>query len=124
MIRRRRAMRISRGGTLALIASLMIGSALVRFGIAAAPAIAREVGASQADPPAPAPPADGSETLSAARAAPAEAELDRLLAAFQQRERALRVREVEIEDRMKALSIAGRSASSIGRPRFSRASTM
>lgn len=91
-----------RGGSLMLIAALMIGSAALRLGIFA-PAIAREM-------------ADGRPGATPAAALPAEnpdprsattpAELHLLLGALRQREQAIAAREAEIEDRMRALAVA------------------
>ncbi|MFV0512284.1 MAG: MotE family protein [Jhaorihella sp.] len=100
----RRTRRMHRGATLVVIAALMIGSAAVRFGIFAAPAIAREAGTSQTGIPAPEQPPTSAAATPVAQTTPAE--LQQLLSAFQQREQALRIREVEIEDQMKALSVA------------------
>ncbi|MFW8593767.1 MotE family protein [Cribrihabitans neustonicus] len=93
-----------RSGTLMTIALLLMGSAVVRLGMEAGPAIAREV-ASLGEP--------GKETVEKpdsgalkAEALPSSAELQTMLAAFQKREAALAAREAEFEDRMKALEIA------------------
>jgi flagellar motility protein MotE (MotC chaperone) len=85
-----------------LIASLMIGSAALRFGISA-PAIARELAESEpGTAPANTVPAANPDTL----AASTPAELQLLLGALRQREQAIAAREAEIEDRMKALAVA------------------
>lgn len=87
-------------GTLMLLAVFLIGSALVRIGLEAGPAIAREVAAMKSheeDTHAPA----GTHA-----ATPDSAEMQAMLAAFKKREEMLDEREAEIEDRMKALDIA------------------
>lgn len=87
-----------RGGTLLVISVLLIGSALVRLGMQAGPALARGS------------PAEGDqETLMATGqppAAPSSAELQALIEALRNREHALNTREAQIQDRMKALKIA------------------
>lgn len=88
----RRGGRRLRGGTLMLIAAMLVGSALVRLGIAA-PALAREAAS-----PGPA----GSPAASA----PDDADLQRLILTLQRREADLDARAVQIEDRMQALGIA------------------
>ncbi|MGR3621169.1 MotE family protein [Pseudophaeobacter sp.] len=85
-----------------LLALFLVGSALVRLGMEAGPAIAREVANIQ-DGTSESAAADGklrSENM------PSSAELQAMLAAFQEREAALALREAEIEDRMRALEIA------------------
>lgn len=99
---RARTSRRVRGGSLMLIAVLMIASAALRFGLSA-PAIAREV-ADAMPPETETPASPAPEDQSSAAAAPADLQV--LLSALQERERAIQAREVEIEDRMKALSIA------------------
>ena len=91
-----------RGGTLMAISLLLIGSAVVRLGIEAGPAIAREMAH-----------ADAGEMdtqmetgLMPIQVEPSSAELQTMLAAFQEREANLEMREAEIADRMKALEIA------------------
>jgi flagellar motility protein MotE (MotC chaperone) len=92
----------SRSSTLMMLSLLLIGSALVRLGMEAGPAIAREVSNIK----------DGkAETTTADRSLnsksmPSSAELQAMLAAFKEREAALALREAEIEDRMKALGLA------------------
>ena len=90
----------ARGGTLVMIAVLLLGSATVRLGIEAGPAIAREM--------AELPDSEKSEHPAGEAGAlvPTSAELQHMLAAFKQRESELAAREAEIEDRMKALQIA------------------
>lgn len=89
-------------GALLPIAALMIGSAVLRFGAATAPAIARELDAGRTEASTNSEPAETQR----ANAAPDEAELGRLLAALQERDRALADRERRLEDRLKALSVA------------------
>ncbi|MBY6066417.1 hypothetical protein KUW17_06675 [Leisingera aquaemixtae] len=94
--------RFRRSGTLTMLAVLLMGSAAVRLGLEAGPAIAREVASLQetgGDSPA-----HKGEPLRDAM--PSSAELQTMLAAFQQREQELAAREAEIQDRMKALEIA------------------
>lgn len=87
-----------RGGSLLLISFLLVGSALLRLGVQAGPAISRELQqTAEQDLP------------SEHELAPAFAELDELqpmLAAFQAREEKISSQEAQILDRMKALSIA------------------
>jgi len=94
--------RLRRGGALMMLAVLLMGSAAVRLGLEAGPAIAREV-ASLQEPGSEQPEHKG-EAHQASM--PSSAELQTMLAAFQQREQALAAREAEIQDRMKALEIA------------------
>lgn len=93
---------LRRGSTLMMLAVLLMGSAAVRLGLEAEPAIAREV-ASLKEP-------GGEEQAHKGEphreSMPTSAELQTMLAAFQEREQALAVREAEIQDRMKALEIA------------------
>ena len=92
----------AKSGTLMMIAILLMGSAVVRLGIEAGPAIAREVASLQQDDDAGH--ADKGEMRG--ESMPSSAELQEMLAAFKEREAALTAREAEIEDRMKALEIA------------------
>ncbi|SFT95402.1 MotE family protein [Sedimentitalea nanhaiensis] len=87
-----------RGSALLVISILMISSAALRIGLQAGPAFARESAPEGAN--------DASQTQPDASIAPAPAELQALLTAFQQREAILKSREQQIEDRMKALEIA------------------
>jgi len=82
-----------RGGSLVLIAVLMLGSAVLRLGFEAGPALAREV--SEVSPK---PVTDHGDS--------ATEDLGTVLAAFQKRDQRLKAREMEIEDRMHALAIA------------------
>ncbi|MFW8633955.1 MotE family protein [Cribrihabitans pelagius] len=93
-----------RSGTLMTIALLLMGSAIVRLGMEAGPAIAREV-ASLGEPGKESAEKPDTGALKA-QALPSSAELQTMLAAFQEREAALAAREAEFEDRMKALEIA------------------
>ena len=92
-----KARRKVKAGALFMISALLFGSALVRLGLEAGPAIAREAAATfqpnTGHPADPDHPADSPE-------------LGEFLAALQKREAALRLRETQIEDRMKALEIA------------------
>lgn len=89
----------ARGGTLVMIAVLLLGSAALRLGIEAGPAIAREMAELPADELGQHP-AAGKDSM------PSSAELQHMLEAFKHRESELAAREAEIEDRMKALEIA------------------
>lgn len=87
-----------RGGSLLLISFLLFGSALLRLGVQAGPAISREMRQTT------------EQDISAdKKAAPVFAEMNDLqpiLAAFQARENKISAQEAHILDRMKALSIA------------------
>ncbi|WP_278922144.1 MotE family protein [Pseudophaeobacter profundi] len=92
----------SRSSALMMLSFLLIGSALVRLGMEAGPAIAREVSSMDKG---------GAESQNDGGALhrdgmPSSAELQAMLAAFQEREAVLEAREAEIEDRQKALGIA------------------
>ncbi|WP_293574021.1 hypothetical protein [Phaeobacter sp.] len=99
-----KAKRPSRGRSSALfmLALLLIGSAAVRLGLEAGPAIAREVAGLQEEDGAKTP----AEGALRGQSMPSSAELQNMLAAFKEREATLAAREAEIEDRMKALEIA------------------
>ncbi len=88
-----------RGGTLAVIAVLLIGSALLRLGLQAGPAIARESRPEQDQE-------ISAEPDMARSVVPTSAELQTLIDALRDREYALDTREAQIQDRMKALEIA------------------
>lgn len=91
----------ARRGTLMLLALFLMGSAVVRIALEAAPAIAREVAeikAGENDEAAPSAPGRAS--------VPDSAEMQAMLAAFKKREANLAAREAELEDRMRALEIA------------------
>ncbi|AHD11348.1 MotE family protein [Phaeobacter gallaeciensis] len=92
----------TRSGALMMLALLLMGSAIVRLGLEAGPAIAREVANLQDESTLKEEPKG---TLNG-QSMPSSAELQNMLAAFQEREAALSAREAEIEDRMKALEIA------------------
>ncbi|WP_420004676.1 MotE family protein [Arenibacterium sp. LLYu02] len=94
-----KAPRVKRG-TLMLLATFLIGSAIVRIGLEAGPAIAREVASMKSHETETQAPAAGHA------ATPGSAEMQAMLAAFKKREEMLDMREAEIEDRMKALDIA------------------
>lgn len=91
----------ARRGTLMLLALFLMGSAVVRIALEAAPAIAREVAeikAGENDEAAPS--AQGRASV------PDSAEMQAMLTAFKKREANLAEREAELEDRMRALEIA------------------
>ena len=92
----------SRSSALFMLSFLLIGSALVRLGMEAGPAIAREVSDLQNGKDES--PSHAGQMQS--EGMPSSAELQAMLAAFKEREAALEAREAEIEDRMKALEIA------------------
>ncbi|MEP2717480.1 hypothetical protein [Pseudophaeobacter sp.] len=92
----------SRSNALMMLALLLIGSGLVRLGMEAGPAIAREVSSLENN----AGESQGNGGTLQAAGMPTSAELQAMLAAFKEREAALAAREAEIEDRMKALGIA------------------
>ncbi|WP_171131916.1 MULTISPECIES: MotE family protein [unclassified Ruegeria] len=83
-----------RGGVLAVIALLMLGSAAIRVGLEAGPALARGVDPDQMDPKPEAP------------ASTTAAELQLLLSELQAREKDLKLREEEIQNTERALEIA------------------
>ncbi|NIZ15342.1 MotE family protein [Phaeobacter sp. HF9A] len=88
-------------GTLTVLAVLLMGSAVVRVALEAAPAIAREVAEMKSG--------DSGDHAAPAKqhsAVPDSAEMQAMLAAFKKREQMLDAREAEIEDRMKAVEIA------------------
>lgn len=87
-----------RGGSLLLISLLLFGSALLRLGVQAGPAISREMRQ-----------ATEQDTSAEKEMAPVFAEMDDLqpiLTAFQVREKKISAQEAHILDQMKALSIA------------------
>lgn len=102
MAEKKKKLRRSKSGTLMMIAILLMGSAIVRLGVEAGPAIAREVASLK----------DGKHEVTEpegtlkGEAMPTSAEVQAMLAAFREREAALQARESEIEDRMRALEIA------------------
>lgn len=94
----------AKSGALFALAFLLVGSAVMRIGLEAGPAIAREVAGM------------GKETheedthgAMAKSTAPSSAEMETMLKAFKQREEVLAKRESEIQDRMKALEIADKA---------------
>lgn len=91
-----------RAGTLIVLSSLLIGSAVLRTATQAGPAIAREIahGAGNAATPSHQDPATQAPN------APGPDEFRAMLAAFQQREIRLQKREAELQDRMKAVDLA------------------
>lgn len=87
-----------RGGSLVLISMLLVGSATLRIGVQAGPSLARELSQSSED-----------KTELKPKMQPAEptmAGLQHLITALKKREDQLNTREMQIEDRMKALQIA------------------
>ncbi len=91
----------ARRGTLMLLALFLMGSAVVRIALEAAPAIAREVAEIKAgESGEAAPSAPGRASV------PDSAEMQAMLTAFKKREANLAEREAELEDRMRALEIA------------------
>lgn len=100
-----------RGGTLLLLSVLMIGSAAVRLGVEAAPAINRELAGAPPMGTGHSPETDevaseGSDHQGKTVHITAAEDLRPMLIAFQEREAVLLRREQQIEDRMKALAIA------------------
>ena len=93
--------RQSRGGPLFFIAVLMIGSALLRLGLQAGPALARDLAA----PPSDAQPGQTRETTEHAR-------LNKVLQELLKRDAALKRQETEMQDRLKALEIADQAIES------------
>ncbi|WP_282078845.1 MotE family protein [Epibacterium ulvae] len=92
----------ARSGALFALAALLVGSAVVRIGLEAGPAIAREVAGMQK----PAMADDMQKDAMQKSDMPSSAELQTMLMAFKEREARLVEREAEIQDRMKALEIA------------------
>ncbi|MEX0351066.1 MAG: MotE family protein [Paracoccaceae bacterium] len=92
--------RRTRVGTLFLLTLFLLGSAVVRIGLHAGPAIAREHASDSAEP------ASGSSTDSALAT---QAHLQPVLAAFEEREVRIARREMLLEDRLKALELADRA---------------
>lgn len=93
-----------RSGALFILSVLMIGSAALRLGLYAGPAIAREPAKQET-------PGLQSPGASASRPSGSE-ELQILLEALGNRERRVQLREEQIVDRMKALEIADRAIDS------------
>lgn len=94
---RKRSRRV-RGGALLLTSVLLIGSATLRLGVQAGPAITREMSHATGDPAAPM--EDAKMTMASSD------DMQLLLTALQEREQQLKKREMQIEDQMKALEIA------------------
>lgn len=87
-----------RGGALLIISVLLIGSAILRMGVQAETTLARDLPDAvehMAEPEA-----------MAVKSEPLPADLQHVLSALRNREQQLNRREVQIEDRMKALEIA------------------
>ncbi len=84
------------GGALLLISSLMIGSALLRVGVEAGPALAQELARE----------APQTKDMPTGYPLGEPDELDGMLRAFMERDASLRAREKEIEDRLVALALA------------------
>ena len=95
---RRPARRRTRGGALLLLSLLLVGSATLRLGVQAGPALAKELAGHAGTAVEPA--------QHAVSGAPTGSDLQALLDAFQAREKTLRTRELQVEDRMRALEIA------------------
>ncbi len=94
----------TRSGALFALAVLLLGSAVLRVGLEAGPAIAREVAGMAKDEHI-----DEAHGAMAKSQMPSSAEMEAMLKAFKQREEMLAKRETEIQDRMKALEIADRA---------------
>ncbi|MEM7317956.1 MAG: hypothetical protein AAF408_02935 [Pseudomonadota bacterium] len=89
-----------RGGALLLVAALMFGSATVRLGLEAGPALAKTVSAGVA----------GADPVEPVQVAEADREaLRHVLDSLNQREARLAQREIALEDRAKALDVAARA---------------
>lgn len=88
--------RRARGGALFLISALMLGSAVLRLGVEAGPAISKEVMEQQPKMPA----------QDVSQGSPSSVEMQQLLDSLRDRERALNEREIQIEDQMKVLDLA------------------
>ena len=95
----------TRFGALFWIALMLLGSATLRLGIEIGPAIAREavIDPGTKQPETASPPQD---TADLANRAVTSEELEQLFRELQSREAVLKEREMQIEDRMKALEIA------------------
>lgn len=91
----------ARRGTLMLLALFLMGSAVVRIALEAAPAIAREVAEIKAGESG-----EASPSAPGRASVPDSAEMQAMLTAFKKREANLAEREAELEDRMRALEIA------------------
>ncbi|MGV6804952.1 MAG: MotE family protein [Ruegeria sp.] len=93
-----------RGGSLILISGLFLGSAALRFGIQAAPAMARNMPEAPQMASATDHPMDESDG-----SVPDRAALQTMLEAFREREVRLADREKRVEDRAHAIEIAGQA---------------
>lgn len=94
----------AKSGALFALAFLLVGSAVLRIGLEAGPAIAREVAGIGED--------GGMDKMQGAMsksAMPSSAEMEAMLKAFKEREAMLAKRESEVQDRMKALDIANKA---------------
>lgn len=87
-----------KGGALLLTSILLIGSATLRLGVQAGPAIAREMSHTSPDPTA--------KMEEPHKITASSEDMQLLLTTLQEREARLDRREIRIEDRMKALEIA------------------
>ena len=87
-----------KGGALLLISTFLLGSAVLRLGLEAGPALARETDAGEPHP--------SDAPVQQSMPKPSADDMQQLLNAMQKREEALRLREIQIEDRMMALKVA------------------
>ncbi|GAB5439327.1 MotE family protein [Falsiruegeria mediterranea] len=87
----------ARNGALTVIAVLMLGSAVLRVGFEAGPAIAREINTERPEAP---------KDEMSPKVTETAVEYQKLLAALQEREQNLARRESQIEERAKALAVA------------------
>lgn len=94
----------AKSGALFALAFLLVGSAVIRIGLEAGPAIAREVAGKAGDDQK-----DDMHGAMAQSSVPSSAEMQAMLKAFKQREEMLAKREAEVQDRMKALEIADKA---------------
>lgn len=95
-----------RGGTLFAISLLLIGSAAVRLGLEAGPAVAREAVSLKEER------GEEEQIPSGAEAEPTKGDLQALITALQERDKLVSERERSIEDRTKALAIAEKAIDS------------
>lgn len=103
-VAKKQTMRNAKRGALMVLAVLLVGSAILRIGLEAGPAIAREVAdLGQAKDGA----AQGGTSHMAQVAD--SAELQMMLEAFEKREARLAMQEAELEDRLKAMEIADKA---------------
>lgn len=87
-----------KGGVLFVISLLMLASATLRMGVQAGPALTRELAGRSEETP--------QQAAHTGPGNPTKGELQQLLDMLQAREKSLNVRQIEIEDRAKALEIA------------------